>query len=356
VTYPQPGYPPAQPQPQYQPQPPQQFQPLAPQGYAPPPQGYPAQQYPTQQPGYPMQPQGYPPQGFGPQGFPMQQPAGPAPTLDDFYNQPSAGGGAAWSFKQNGDQYFGIVNRELTNGDVEPQTDPATKMPQYFRDGRPKTVLKVPMNMAPSAERPDGRGQWYCRGAARDDLARAMAAAGAPAGPPEPGSGIHVVRTGQRASGAGMNPANMYQITYWRPADARGLAQQYGVEYPAIGAGSPATPPSAFAQAAASEVAAMQPQGVQPQIPPVQQFQAPMQPAAPQYQGPAPQQAPAQQYQGPVPTQPQAPQQAVPQQAAAPQPPAPQFDPSQLPPMGADQQALLAKLVGGQQPQPVAQG
>jgi len=339
VTYPQPGYPPAQPQPQYQPPAPQQ-------PYAPPTNGYPAPQYPTQQPGYPMQqPQGYPPQQFGAQGFAPpgygmpQPPAGPAPTLDDFYNQPSAGGGAAWSFKQNGDQFFGIVNRELTNGDVEPQTDPATKMPAYFRDGRPKTVLKIPMNMTPSAERPDGRGQWYNRGAARDDLARAMAAAGAPAGPPEVGSGIHVVRTGQRASGAGMNPANLYQVTYWRPEQARELAAQYGIEYPAIGAGAPAAPPAPPVQQA--------PAPAQPLAP--QQFQAPQQPMpqppAPQYQGPAP----AQQFQAPP-----VPQQAAPQGAPA-QPPAPQFDPSSLPPMSPEQQQLLAGLVGqqqAQQPQP----
>lgn len=350
MTYPQNGYPAQQqPQPQYQPPAPQQ------QAYAPPPNGYPAPQYPTQQPGYPMQqPQGYgPPQGFAPPGYGMPQPpAGPAPTLDDFYNQPSAGGGAAWSFKQNGDQFFGIVNRELTNGDVEPQTDPATKMPAYFRDGRPKTVLKIPMNMTPSAERPDGRGQWYNRGAARDDLARAMAAAGAPAGPPEVGCGIHVVRTGQRGSGAGMNPANIYQVTYWRPEQARELAAQYGIEYPAIGAGAPAAPPAP---------------PVQPPAP--QQFQAPQPPAPVQdpavafvqnaapalnYQGPAPQQAQPQ-YQGPAPTQqfqaPPVPQQAVPQGGPA-QPPAPQFDPSSLPPMSAEQQNLLAGLIGQQQPQP----
>jgi len=183
------------------------------------PQQYPAQ-YPQQ---FPAAPQTYAqPQPFAP-GYPPATPAAPAVPLaqgsiDDFYNQPSTGGGKSLSFqgKPAGTQYVGIVTRPITSGDISQQTDIQGK-PQFFRDGRPKFVMKVPLQLQPSPEFPDGLAQWYVKGQARDELVRAMAEAGAPAGPPEAGAILAITLTGTRPSGPGLNPANVFHVVYTRP-------------------------------------------------------------------------------------------------------------------------------------------
>jgi hypothetical protein len=305
MTYPQNGYPPAPAQPQYQPPAPQQpqYPPApAPQGYAPPPMGYPANQYPPAQGGYPM-PQGYPPQQFQ---APVQLATG---SLDAFYSQPSVGGGAALKFEV-GVSHVGVVSRDITGADIQQQTNPQNQQPAFFKDGRPKFVMKVPLQVQPTQDRPDGLAQWYVAGAARDELARAMKAAGAPEGPPEAGALIQITCTGTRPSGQGMNPSKVYQVTYQRPNGAQ--------QAPAA-----AQPPAPVQQ---PPVPQQQPQFQAPQPPvPQQQFQPPAPPPQPQ------------QFQGP-------------QQGA--QPPAPAFDPASLPPMSPEQQNLLAGLIGQQQAQP----
>lgn len=174
--YPQPPYAPQYQQPQYQP--------------------------PTQQ--YPQQPQ--PPQ--------QELMAG---SLDAYFSQPSTGGGAALKFATVGTTHTVIVSRPITDADVQQQTQRGTNQPATFRDGRPKFVLRVPCLIQPSQDHPDGQAQWWCAGAARDELTRAMAEGGAPAGPPEAGATIQVTKTGERPSGAGMNPAAVYSVRYWRP-------------------------------------------------------------------------------------------------------------------------------------------
>lgn len=299
--------------------------------------------YPPQYPGYPQQaqqpvqqpyappayappagaPGGYPPQGYPP----VQQQAPLAQgTLDDFYNQPSSGGGPSLKFEQLNTRYVGIVSRPLGPGDVQQQTDTQGR-PLTFRDGSPKWVMKVPLQMQPSAQYPDGLAQWYVKGGARDELSRAMAAAGAPTGPPEQGAIIDITFVSTRNSGAGMNPAKVFQVVYTRPQDA--------------GAASPAP---------ASQV--VQTQG-QPGQGAYGQAEIPTQPQQQvQYQ---------QQYQPAPPVAPvaQAPAQPVFQQPAAPQapaaPPAPAPAPGaaaqgQLPPNFSPEQAeLFARLAGQQQ-------
>jgi hypothetical protein len=299
------GYPPAQypQQPAAAPQYPQQF---------------PAQQYPAQ-PQYPAQQY---PQA---QGYPAPQMAPPAPALaqgsiDDFYNQPSAGGGKSLSFHQKpyGTRYRGIVTRPIGAGDIQQQTD-TMQRPQFFKDGRPKFVMKVPLQMEPSAEYPDGLAVWYVKGQARDELVRAMAEVGAPAGPPEAGSIIDITYTGERQAGAGMNPAKQVAVIYSRPSGAA-AAPQAPAQVQQLPQGQFAQPTgpiqqapdpqlSQYAQQAQPELAAMQAQQF------AQQYQ---QPAHPQFAQPAQAQPPA--------------------QAAAPQPPAD---------LSPEQQQLLAKLTGG---------
>jgi hypothetical protein len=274
ATYPgfPPTPPPTPPTPQYPAQP----------SYPGAPGQLPPQQYPYQQPQYPGHPvaQGYP------------QPMLAQGSIDDFFNQPSAGGGKSLSFKVVGTRYIGIVTRPLGNGDIQQQTDVQGK-PQFFRDGRPKFVMKVPLQMQPSAEHPDGLGVWFVKGQARDELARAMSEAGAPAGPPEQGSIIDISYVGDRQAGAGFNPAKQFAVVYTRPD------------------GSTSSPAPAAQPAAAPTVAPspapvpQQPVYAQPQIPP--QVQQPVQVT----------------------------QQPV---AAVPQPPAD---------LSAEQQALLARLTGG---------
>jgi hypothetical protein len=188
---------------------------------------YPQQpQYPAP-PQYPQQPapqQGYYPQAAAPAaqpGYYPQPAASPAqPTaagsLDAFYRQPSAGAGKSLAFTTPGTTYTGIVTRPITDGDIQQQTDTQGR-PQFFRDGRPKFVMKVPLQLQPSPEYPDGLAQWYVKGQARDELVRAMAEAGAPAGPPEPGAVIQVTFTGTRGSGPGMNPTKLFRVAYRRP-------------------------------------------------------------------------------------------------------------------------------------------
>lgn len=305
---PQQGYPQQPPAPQF-PQAPVQ------QGYpAPPPQQFPAQAYPA-----------------APYGAPQQPPAQPLVTgnLDDFYNQPSAGGGPSlsWTDKQSnqpkpiGTQYVGIVARDVTNADVQQQTDFRTQAPLFYKDGRPKFAMKVPLKLQPSPEFPDGEASWFVKGQARDELVRAMSEAGC-TGSPKAGAVISVTLVARRNTGAGMNPANVVQVVYQPPQG--GSAPQAPAPQQQT---APAEQPSPYLQQAAQEVA---------QIPnPVQQAYAQ------QYQQVAPEQPAPQQY-----AQPQAPQ----QQAFA--PPAQQQAPAPQPPsdLSAEQQALLARLTGAPQP------
>lgn len=278
--------------------------------------GYPQQQAAPQAPSYPPQQQ-YPQQGYpAPQAQPQQQLV--QGTLDDFYNQPSSGGGPSLKFEQIGTRYVGIVSRPLGPGDVQHQTDTQGR-PLYFKDGRPKFVMKVPLQMQPSQQYPDGTAQWYVKGAARDELTRAMAEAGAPAGPPEQGAIIDIEFVATRPSGAGMNPAKVFRVRYTPPEGGGSGQQQAQPEQAPQGAAAPSP-------VAAPQAPAQAPQAAPQHLTPphaVQQFQP----------------------QGQVVNLDQAVQQAQPQVQQQPQgQPAPQ-PPSDLSP---EQQALLSKLTGGQ--------
>lgn len=190
--------------------------------------GQPGQGYPPQQQGYgyPLQQgQGYPPQTPYPPQQP-QQPQGAPPvnaSLSDFYQQPSGAGGPALKFTTPGQSYTGIVARPITDGDVQHQTNPADGRPAFFRDGRPKLVMLVPL-LVQHPDFPEGRAAWYVRGQARDELARAMAEAGAPEGAPEPGAAIGITYTGDRPI-PGLNPQKQYQVAYRRPEGAEATTE-----------------------------------------------------------------------------------------------------------------------------------
>lgn len=202
-------------QPQQYPQP---FQ--APQ--YPPPQAFQPQPYQPVYPQYPTTPAGYPVAQPMQYGQPAAAPVAPVitGTLDDFFAQ-AATGSKAWVFmgKPNGTTYQGVIERPITNADIRQQTD-NKGVPSFNRDGSPKWVMVVPMLVQPTPEHQDGKATWWVKGQARDELVRAMAAAGVDVSvqrTPEPGAVISVTKTGERPV-PGQNPAYIYAVQYQRPA------------------------------------------------------------------------------------------------------------------------------------------
>ena len=273
-------------QPQYAPQFPQMPQQPDPQQAYAPPQGYPQQ--PQQV--FP-QPQAYPqyaPQM--PQGYPMPQQPAPqlaAGTIDQFFAQPAAGGGAALKFDV-GTRHVFVVSRPITNGDIQQQTQPGSGLPAFYKDGRPKFVMRVPALVHPTPQHPDGQAQWYCAGQASTELQRAMAEVGAPEGPPEAGAVIDITCTHTRPSGQGMNPAKNYKISYTRPNVAPQAAPPAPVPVPAEHAHALAT--AGVPLPANPQYAAAGAPPAQPPAPPVAQAteQPPAQPAPPVAPPPVP--------------------------------------------------------------------
>lgn len=312
-------------------------QPYWPQAYppAPPPPvvtPYPSQTYPAQYaPAYPTPP------AYG-------APAQPIPTapgsLDKFYEQPATGA-KSWVFKDKpeGTWYAGIVTRPMTDSDVRQQTTPQG-LPLTFRDGRPKFVMVVPMTVQPSAEFPDGLSTWWVRGHARDELNRAMAEAGAPAGAPEAGAYIVVQLVGKRPI-PGQSPAHVYRVTYKRPVNAQ----------PASPAPAAPAPPIAVAPVPDGSMTAPY-QWPTPPAPPVE----PVRPGAGAYPPPQPQGYGAgagigapMQWPSPPPPQPA---QFMPPTPVPPVNPAAPVVPPLHPSadLDAQQAALLAQLTGQGQP------
>lgn len=312
------GYPAQQPVPYAQPQP----------------QVSTAPQYAPPQPGYPQQPQPAQP-GYGQQPPPPQQLAGPPPTMGDFMTQP-AGGGNSLSFMQAGTSYSGFILRTVTRADIEEATEmqDRTKIAKY-NDGRVKLIMKVPLLLdQPNPSYPDGTATWIVKAGDRNELLRAMEAAGATVDPElgfmRPAAGDHIVitYTHDQPSRNGMNPKKVKRVDY-----VVGNGQVPQLQLPPVVQGQVVQ--SQYGQqglqAAASAASGYgQPYGQ----PPVQQV--------PQYYSPTP--APAgYQQQVPGSTDWQQPQY---QQYAQPQP-VPQAPPQQPDPALAYQQAT------GQQMQPM---
>ncbi len=251
-----------------------------------PPQGYPPQG-PYQQPQAPY----YPPQAPQQNGWqapvyqPPQQPqqsqqAAPNGSLDSFYSQPSAGHGPSWSFKDKaiGHTFVGIVARKITDADVQATTNPATGQIQTYRDGRPKFAMKVPVFVQPDQTYPEGKATWYVQGAVRDELARAMSEAGAPQGPPEVGAALTVKLVGRRPI-PGMNPANVVEIRYQRPAGAApveakpaqeapvatAMVENHAPQQPQAAPQAPVGPPAQPAPQAPAQPVMAAPEGMPPE-------------------------------------------------------------------------------------------
>lgn len=274
-------------QPQQYPQP---FQ--APQ--YPPPQAFQPQPYQPVYPQYPTTPAGYPVAQPMQYGQPAAAPVAPVitGTLDDFFAQ-AATGSKAWVFmgKPNGTTYQGVIERPITNADIRQQTD-NKGVPSFNRDGSPKWVMVVPMLVQPTPEHQDGKATWWVKGQAREELRRAMSAAGVPADQqtPEPGAMITVQKVGERPI-PGQNPAYIYAVTYQRPANAGAVPATPAQMPPA-----PAQPAAAPTMASGAYVGPPQPVYAAPAPP--QPVYAP--PSAPAYPNPVYAGTPMQMQPGPV--------------------------------------------------------
>jgi hypothetical protein len=301
------------------PQQPPQYPPQQPPAQYPPTYVYPPQQSPPAY-GYPQQPPAYPPQ-------PVQPLANAS--LDDFVNQPTTGEGASIKWMDTNRQpriglrYMLRVARPIRDADVRQQTNQAGAG-LTFRDGRPKLVMLVPVLITTSPEFPEGKAVLWVKGQMRDELARAMAEAGATGTVPEANSIIDITLIGTRPV-PGMNPAFQFRIAYTRPDGMQ--------------AAPTTAEPTAMAQVAAVAQQGPLAEHVVQQAPP------PAQPGVP---------VAGMQFVPPVQPAPQAPPaEPTVSQSAPPVAPPPVVGPPQAPPAASptltpEQAALMAQLAGQQ--------
>ena len=151
-------------------------------------------------------------------------------TVADFYAQSARAGGPGLQFPVLGTSYSGIIACDVTNADVKQQTDFQAKQPALYRDGRPKLVLVLPIQLStgPSPEFPAGVAEYWVKGADRDELIRAMLAAGVQPGEdglswPKGGDAITITYTTDKLGRAGMNPTKVKAIQYTKGGTARAV-------------------------------------------------------------------------------------------------------------------------------------
>lgn len=178
-------------------------------------------------------------------------------TLEDFYNQPTGSGGGPsvtskfFTKRAQGSRLQMRVISDVTNADVRQQTTPQN-IPQTFKDGRPKFVLVVKVQVLWSSdgthvtEFPDGLGSLWVKGVLADELRRSMAAAGDASGYPKGGSIIDMTSAGEQASRTpGFSATKLYQLQYVPPTvDPTAQAAPAPTTIPAVATPAPiATPP-----------------------------------------------------------------------------------------------------------------
>ncbi len=120
-------------------------------------------------------------------------------------------------FQTPGQSLTAIVARAVTNEDFRLQTIDGLTVAMYS-DGRPMTVLIIPLLVTACPDFPDGRAAWYAGFADRESLALAMQGAGCePKSLPEKDAVITVTFTGYRQIPSFPGAKKMKQVTYWRP-------------------------------------------------------------------------------------------------------------------------------------------
>lgn len=152
-----------------------------------------------------------------------QEPAATG-NVSDFFGQPSASTAPAltWKGQPIGTNYTGVISGACR---VQQQTDPSEGKPKYWRDGSPRWVMLIPMSLPVSERFPDGEGTYWCQGADRDELVRAMTEAGVPQGTaPEIGAGLSITYTRDKQNSMG-NPTKIKTIQYVRPDQGQAEAK-----------------------------------------------------------------------------------------------------------------------------------
>lgn len=287
-------------------------------------------------------------QGFQ-QAAAAPQQAAARGTLEDFFNQPTGGGGPSVTSKffnkrPQGSWLQLTVLADVTNTDVQHQKTPQNVLQYFKKNGqddltRPKLVLVVKVNVTGSSdgshvtEFPDGLASlWLKKGPVTDNLVRAMTAAGDPSGYPKAGAQMVMQSAGEQASRTvGFSATKLYDFQYAAPianpttqipsatAAAPGVAPAMSVPPVTAAPAVPAPPVPSAPPATAIPAAAAVPSPTPPTAPPVIS---------------TPTAAPAAAL--PLPT------------AATPAVPAVSFTPPPVPddPKAAERAALLARLQG----------
>jgi hypothetical protein len=120
-----------------------------------------------------------------------------------------------------GSRIAGYVARDSLDTDVTQETDFATKAPKFNKDGSEMWQVTVPLDVAVSAEYPEGKGTWWAKGRGLKSFTREQAAKGyAPGDGLRQGDYVEVVRTADSPTTFG-SPAHEYQVTITRRAEAQ---------------------------------------------------------------------------------------------------------------------------------------
>lgn len=164
------------------------------------------------------------------------QPQAARGTLEDFFNQPTGGGGPSVTSKFFNQRIQGswlqlTVLSDVTNADVQHQKTPQGVLQYFKKNGqddltRPKLVLVVKVQVTGSSDGthttvfPDGQASlWLKKGPVTDNLCAAMAAAGDPSGFPKGGAQMVMQSAGEQASRTvGFNATKLYDFQYAAPA------------------------------------------------------------------------------------------------------------------------------------------
>ena len=157
-------------------------------------------------------------------------------TLEDFFNQPSGGGGPSVTSKFFNERPQGswlqlTVLADVTHADVQHQKTPQGVLQYFKKNGqddltRPKLVLVVKVQVTGSSDGthttafPDGIASlWLKKGPVTDNLVRAMAAAGDPSGYPKGGAQMVMISAGSQPSRTvGYSATKLYDFQYACPA------------------------------------------------------------------------------------------------------------------------------------------
>lgn len=272
----------------------------APPQYQPPAQYAPAPQYAPPVPGVPPAPYGQQPQYAAPSGYPQggYTPAAPVMPavqnldLSDFYGQPKVGQGEGWKFEHIGQTHVGMVSRPMDKGDVVQVIDFNSKQPAFWRDGRPKVQMVVPVT------EPDGKeAVFYLKGKDQTKLSAAMTAAGSDGTkPPEQGAFIRATfvavkgfpdQVTRAMTPQQINDLKSEKQKEWEYVPPGQPIPAHWSAAPAAPAAPPAPPAPAVDPAYAAFQAHQAAQAAAQAAPPVAPPQAPA-PAAPAAPAPAP--------------------------------------------------------------------